>query len=129
VTANAVPASFREITAAFTAPPTTGGLGDALEVSRSTFSTTEPIEFNAVLFETGLAGSRANITVFVLDPRGVLVAGGFTVFGVTAPSDRTGFFIQLPAGSLPPGRLTWLMVISDAFGNNFITPYQPVAVD
>jgi hypothetical protein len=128
VTANAVPASFREITAAFTAPPTTGGLGDALEVSRSTFSTTEPIEFNAVLFETGLAGTIADLQLFLFDPRGRLAAPGFFVTGVSAPANRTGFFVRVGPGLVPVGRLTWVMVIFDAFGNAFVTPFQAIEV-
>ena len=126
--AQSIPSPVQEVTASFTATPTTGGLGDAVEASRTTFSTSETIEFNAVLNETGLAGTKATITIFVLDSRGVLVAGGFVVGGVVAPSDRTGLFMQLSSGSLPAGHFTWLMVIGDAFGNNFITPYQVLVV-
>lgn len=127
-TVNASPSSFQEVTAAFTATPTTGSLGVAVEASRATFSTTEAIEFNAVLFESGLAGTTANLQLFVFDPRGRLMAGGFLSNGVTAPSDRTGFFIQLGPGSVPVGRLKWLMVIFDAFGNAFVTPFQALVV-
>ncbi len=126
--AQPVPSSFQEVTAAFTATPTTGSLGVAVEASRATFSTTEVIEFNAVLFEPGLAGTQGNLQLFVFDPRGRLVAGGFFSNGVTAPSDRTGFFIQLGPGSVPVGRLKWLMVIFDAFGNAFVTPFQALEV-
>ncbi len=126
--AQPVPSAFQEVTAAFTATPTTGSLGVAVEASRATFSTTEVIEFNAVLFEPGLAGTTANLQLFVFDPRGRLVAGGFFSNGVTAPSDRTGFFIQLGPGSVPVGRLKWLMVIFDAFGNAFVTPFQALEV-
>ncbi len=122
------PSSFQEITAAFTATPTIGSLGDAVEASRTTFSSTEPIEFDAVLFESGLAGTTANLQLFVFDPRGRLVAGGFFPDVVTAPSDRTGFFIQLDPGSVPVGRLKWLMVIFDAFGNAFVTPGEAFEV-
>ncbi len=128
VTPDAAPTSFQEVTAAFTATPTTGGLGDAAAASRATFSATEPIEFNAVLFESGLAGTRANLQLWLFDPRGQLVAGGFFANGVLAPSDRTGFFVQLSAGTLAAGRFTWLMVIFDAFGNVFVTPFQVLAV-
>ncbi len=126
--AQSAPSSFQEVTAAFTATPTTGGLGDAVAASRATFSATEPIEFNAVLFESGLVGTKANLQLFLFDPRGRLVAGGFFVNGVAAPSDRTGFFIQLSAGTLAAGRFTWLMVVFDAFGNAFVTPFQALAV-
>jgi len=127
-TADAAPTFFQEITASFTAPPTSGGLGDALEASRATFSTTEPIEFDAVLNESGLAGTTANLQLFVFDPKGRLAVGGFFVNGIVAPSNRTGFFIQLNSGSVPAGRFTWLMVIFDAFGNAFVTPFQALHV-
>ncbi len=127
-TVNASPTAFQEVTAAFTATPTTGGLGDAAAASRATFSTGEPIEFNAVLFESGLAGTRANLQLFVFDPRGRLVTGGFFANGVLAPSDRTGFFIQLSPGTLAAEQFTWLMVIFNAFGNAFVTPFQALAV-
>ncbi len=128
VTADAAPTSFREVTAAFTAAPTTGSLGDALEASRATFSTTEPVEFNAVLLESGLAGTTANLQLFLFDPRGQLAAGGFFANGVSAPSDRTGFFLELDAGALPTGRFKWLMVISDTFGRAFVTPFQALDI-
>lgn len=118
----------QEITAAFTATPTTGSLGDALEASRTTFSASEAIEFDAVLLESGLAGTTANLQLYLFDSKGRLVAGGFFFDGVTAPSDRTGFFIQLNPGSVPVGRLKWLMVIFDAFGNAFVTPFQALVV-
>ena len=123
---NAIPTSFQEISAAFTATPTVGSLGDAMEASRATFSTAEPIEFDAVLFESGLAGTTVTLQLFLLDSNSGLAIGAFSFSGVAAASDRTGFFIQLGPGSLPAGRLKWLMVISDAFGHNFITPYQTV---
>jgi hypothetical protein len=126
--ANAAPTSFQEVTASFTAAPTSGTLGDALEASRATFTTTEPIEFDAVVHESGLAGTTANLQLFVFDPKGRLAVGGFFVNGAAAPSDRTGFFIQLNAGSLPAGRFSWLMVIFDAFGNTFVSPFQALQV-
>src|SRR5574337_1151547 len=55
MTAQAVPTFFEEVTAAFTASPTTGGFGEALAASRATFSSTETIEFNSVLLASGLA--------------------------------------------------------------------------
>jgi hypothetical protein len=125
---DAAPTSFREVTAAFAATPTTGTLGDALEASRATFSTTEPVEFNAVVLESGLAGTTANLQLFIFDPRGRLAVGGFFVNGVPAPADRTGFFLQLSAGALPAGRFKWLMVIFDAFGNTFVTPFQALEI-
>lgn len=128
VAPNAAPTSFAEVTAAFTAPPTSGTLGDALEASRATFTTTEPVEFDAVLFETGLAGTTANLQLFVFDPRGRLAVGGFFVNGVAAPANRTGFFVRLNAGALPTGRLKWIMAIFDAFGNVFVTPFQALEI-
>ncbi len=122
------PASLQEITAAFTAPPTIGSLGDAVEASRSTFSSGEAIEFDAVLFESGLKGTSANLELFVFSPQGQLVAPIFFFNGVVAPADRTGFFIQLDPGSLPTGRLKWAMVIFDAFGNLFVTPFETLEV-
>lgn len=126
--AQSIPTFFQEVTAAFTAPPTTGSLGEALEASRLSFSAAEAIEFNAVLLESGLAGTTANLQLYLFDSKGRLVAGGFFVSGVVVPSDRTDFFIQLNAGSLAPGRFKWLMVIFDAFGNAFVTPFQGVDV-
>ena len=76
----------------------------------------------------GLAGTTANLKLFVFDPKGRLAVGGFFVNGVAAPSNRTGFFIQLNSGSVPAGRFTWLMVIFDAFGNTFVTPFQALHV-
>jgi len=76
----------------------------------------------------GLAGTTANLQLFLFDPKGRLAVGGFFVNGIVAPSNRTGFFIQLNAGSLPAGRFTWLMVIFDAFGNAFVTPFQALHV-
>jgi len=126
--ADATSTFVQEITAAFAATPTTGSLGDAVETSRTTFSTAEAIEFDAVLFESGLAGTTANLQLYVFDTKGRLVAGGFFFNGVAAPSDRTGFFITLSPGSVPAGRLKWLMVIFDAFGNTFVTPFQGLEV-
>ncbi len=125
---NAGPDSSQEVTAAFTATPTFGTLGDAAEASRATFLTSEPIEFNAILFESGLAGTTANLQLFLFDPKGQLVAGGFFINGVSAPSDRTGFFIQLDPRTLPARRYNWLMVIFDAFGNAFVTTFQALEV-
>lgn len=118
----------QEITAAFAATPTTGSLGNAVEASRTTFSTAEAIEFDAVLFESGLAGTIAKLQLHIFDSKGLLVTGSFLITGVTAPSDRTGFFITLSPGSVPAGRLNWLMVIFDAFGNTFVTPFQALEV-
>lgn len=126
--ADATSTFVQEITAAFAATPTTGSLGDAVEASRTTFSTAESIEFDAVLFESGLAGTRANLQLHIFDSKGRLVTGSFLFTGVTAPSDRTGFFITLSPGSVPAGRLMWLMVIFDAFGNTFVTPFQALEV-
>lgn len=126
--ADATATFVQEITAAFAATPTTGSLGDAVEASRTTFSTAEAIEFDGVLFESGLAGTRANLQLHIFDSKGRLVTGSFLFTGVTAPSDRTGFFITLSPGSVPAGRLNWLMVIFDAFGNSFVTPFQVLEV-
>ena len=114
----------QEITAAFTATPTVGTLGDALEASRVTFSATEPIEFNAVLFETGLTGALVSLQLHLFDAKGLRVRRGIVISGVPAPADRTGFFIQLDAGSVPPGRLKWAMIVNDGFGHAFVTPFQ-----
>ena len=123
-----IPSSFQEVTAAFTASPTSGSLGDAVEASRITFSMTETIEFNAVLFESGLAGTTANLQLYLLNQAGMVVAPTFLVNGVLAPDDLTGFFIQLSPGSVPAGRLKWAMVMIDAAGNLFVTPFQTVNV-
>ena len=126
--AQSLPSSFQEVTASFTATPTTGGLGDAVEASRTTFSTSEAIEFNGVLFESGLAETRANLQLYLFNQAGRLVTPPFLVDGVLAPDDRTGFFIQLGAGSVPAGRLKWVMAIFDDFGNLFVTPFQALNV-
>jgi hypothetical protein len=126
--AQSFPSSFQEVTASFTATPTTGGLGDALEASRTTFSTSEAIEFDGVLFESGLAGTTASLQLYIFDPKGRSIGGFFFVNGVLAPSDRTGFFIQVNAGSVPAGQFNWVMLISDAFGNAFVTPFQALIV-
>ena len=118
----------REVTAVFTASPTTGGLGDALAASRSTFSIAEPVEFDAVLFESGLAGSVADLQLFVFDATGGRHLATFTVPGVLAPHDRTGFFIQVDAGSLPLGQLKWAIAIVDASGRLFVTPFQIIEI-
>ena len=123
-----IPSSFQEVTAAFTASPTSGSLGDAVEASRITFSTTETIEFNAILFESGLAGTAANLQLFLFNQAGRLVAPTFFLSGVLAPDDLTGFFIQLSPGSVPAGRLKWVMAITDSFGNLFVTPFQALNV-
>ena len=123
-----IPTSFQEITAAFTATPTSGSLGDAVEASRATFSAAEAIEFDAVLFESGLGGTTANLQLYLVTQDGRIVPPTFVFNGVLAPADRTGFFIQLTPGSLVSGRLKWVMVISDAFGNDFATPFQTLNV-
>jgi len=76
----------------------------------------------------GLAGTTANLQLFLFEPKGQLAVGGFFVSGVAAPSNRTGFFIQLNSRSVPAGRFTWLMVIFDAFGTTFVTPFQALHV-
>ena len=126
--ADATSTFVQEITAAFAATPTVGSLGDAVEASRATFSTAEAIEFDAVLFESGLAGTTANLQLYIFNQAGRLVTPTFFVNGVLAPGDRTGFFIQLSPGSVPAGRLKWVMVIFDAFGNLFVTPFQALEV-
>ncbi len=126
--ADATSTFVQEITAAFTATPTVGRLGDAVEASRATFSTAEAIEFDAVLFESGLAGTTANLQLYIFDPKGRSIGGFLFANGVLAPSDRTGFFIQLDAGSVPAGQFNWAMLISDAFGNAFVTPFQALIV-
>lgn len=129
LTAQAIPTFFEEVTAAFTASSTTGGFGDALAASRRTFSITEPIEFNAVLFESGLAGTTANLVLYVFDPRGRLVAGGFPFNSVLAPDDRTDFFITMDAASLfVRGQLNWVMTITDAFGGFFVTGLHAIEI-
>lgn len=129
VTAQVVPTLFEEVTAAFTASPTTGGLGDALAASRATFSSTETIEFNGVLFASGLIGTTADLTLYVFDPRGRLAAGPFIFNNVQAPDDRTDFFVTVNAASLfVTGRLNWVITISDAFGRFFVTGLHPVEI-
>lgn len=118
----------REVTAAFTASPTTRGLGDALAASRSTFSIAEPVEFDAVLFESGLASSVADLQVVIFDATGGRHLATFTVPGVFAPDNRTGFFIQVDAHSLPLGQLKWAMTIVDASGRLFVTPFQVIEI-
>lgn len=117
-----------EVTAAFTATPTTGGLGDALAASRNTFGFTEPIEFNAVLFRSSLFLTFADLQLFVFDQTSGRHIATFTVNGVLAPDDRTDFFIQLDPGALPVGQLKWLMAIFDAFNETFVTPLQALEV-
>jgi hypothetical protein len=126
--ADATSTFVQEITAVFAATPTIGSLGDAVEASRTTFSTAEAIEFDAVLFESGLAGTRADLQLYLFNQDGRILPPTFVFNGVLAPADRTGFFIQLDPGSLPSGRLKWVMVISDAFGNAFATPFQTLNV-
>lgn len=128
MTAQTSPIFFAEVTAAFTASPTTGGFGDALTASRRTFSITEPIEFNAVLFESGLAGTAVDLVLYVFDPRGRLVAGGFSFIDVTAPDDLTDFFFTMDAASLSTGRLNWVMTISDTFGGFFVTGLHAIEI-
>lgn len=76
----------------------------------------------------GLAGTTANLQLFFFDSKGRLAVGGFFVNGVAAPSNRTGFFIQLSAQSVPAGGFTWSMAIFDAFRNTFVTPFQALPV-
>lgn len=129
--AQEIPTSFAEVTAAFTAPPTppTGGLGDAVAASRSTFSSTEIIEFNGVLLESFLAGTSANLALYLFDLRGRLAAGPFLANDVAAPDNRTDFFIQLDAALLfPTGRFNWVMTISDTFGGFFVTGLHGIEI-
>lgn len=126
--AQAIPAFFAEVTAAFTATPTLGGLGDAVASSRNTFGVTEAIEFNAVLLRSGLFLTFADLQLFIFDQTSGRHLDTFTVLGIQAPDDRTGFFIQLSPGDLPVGRLKWLMAIFDAFGETFVTPLQALEV-
>ncbi len=121
------PASFREITAAFTGTPTTGTIGDITSASRATFSATEAIQFNAILLESGLAGTTAFLTVFVFDPRGLFVENS-PVITQTAPTNPAGFFIRRNSGSGLVGVTKWFMVITDAVGNPFVTPFQTLVV-
>lgn len=128
VTAQVVPTFFEEVTAAFTASPTTGGFGEALAASRATFSSTETIEFNSVLLASGLAGTTADLGLYVFDPRGRLAAGPFFIT-VQAPDDRTDFFITMNGASLfVTGRLNWVITISDAFGRFFVTGLHPFEI-
>lgn len=127
--AQAIPASFSEVTAAFTASPTTGGLGDAVAASRSTFSSTETIEFNGVLLESGLAGTSADLALYLFDVRGRLAAGPFVVNDVLAPDDRTDFFIQMDAANLfVTGRFNWVITITDASGGFFETGLHGIEI-
>ena len=129
VAAQEIPTSFAEITAAFTASPTTGGLGDAVAASRSTFSRTEIIEFNGVALESSLGGTTANLALYLFDLRGRLAAGPFSVNDVFAPDDRTDFFIQMDAADLfVTGRFNWVMTISDAFGGFFVTGLHGIEI-
>lgn len=129
VTAQTIPSSFAEVVAAFTASPTAGGLGDAIAASRDTFSSTETIEFNGVLLRSFLAGTAANLALYLFDLRGGLAAGPFFVDGVVAPDDRTGFFILMEPGSLlVTGRFNWVMTISDAFGGFFVTGLHGIEI-
>lgn len=127
-TAQATPLFFvDEVTAAFTATPTIGSLGDAVAASRNAFGFTEPIEFNAVLFKSGQAGSFADLQLFVFDQtsgRHILTT---PLIPAQAPDDLTGFFIQLDPGTLPVGQLKWLMAIFHPF-ETFITPLQALKV-
>lgn len=127
-TVPSIPTFFQEVTAAFTATPTTGGLGDVLAASRNTFSITEVIEFNVLLRKSGLAGTFVTLQLFVFDQTGGRLVASFLLNGVFAPTDLTNFFIQLDPGSLPPGQLKWLMAIFDAFGKVFVTPLQALNV-
>lgn len=129
VTTQAIPTFLEEVTAVFTASPTTGGLGDALAASRSTFSITESIEFNGVVLISGLGGTTTDLALYVFDPRGRLVAGPFPFNDVFAPDDRTDFFITMNAADLfVTGRLNWVITISDAFGRFFVTGLHPLEI-
>ena len=99
-----------------------------MEASRTTFSTAEAIEFDAVLLESGLAGTTANLQLYLFNQKGRQVVPTFFLNGILAPSDRTGFFIQLSPGSVPAGQFKWVMVIFDAFGNLFVTPFEALEV-
>lgn len=122
-----IPAFFQEVVTAFTAAPTSGSVGTAANASRATFSTTETIEFDAVLFDSGTAGTTDTVQVCVFDPRGRL-SGCSSPVRQSVPSDFRGPFIRLGPGALPVAALKWLMIIIDAFGNTFVTPFQDLVV-
>lgn len=119
--APAVPSSFQELTQAFTSTA-----GSTL-MSRSTFSTTEVIQFNATLFETGLTGTSASVELLIFNTSGKLLATFTASFGATT-ADRTTYGITLAAGTFAPGTFTWLLALFDAFGNAFVTPFQTLRV-
>ena len=124
----AAPSSFQEITASFTAPTGIATLGDTIAASRSTFSATEPIEFDAILNDTGLSGGAAKLQLFVFDPKGRLVFNS-PVLNVNPPlQDHQDFFTTLDAGALAVGQYHWAILIFDHFNNAFVTPFQALQV-
>lgn len=111
----------------FTAIPTGDSIEDAILAGRNTFSTAETIEFDGILFDTGIAGTSIEFWVYLFDIRGQLLTVGY-YFDESAISDRTAFYLQKDAGTTPPGFYKWLMEFHDAFGNYFITPIQTFEV-
>jgi len=112
---------------AFTAIPVGDSIEDAILAGRNIFSTAETIEFDGLLFETGMAGNSVEFWVYLFDIRGQLLTVGY-YYDASAPSDKTAFYLQKDAGTTPPGFYKWLMEFHDAFGNYFITPIQTFQV-
>ena len=112
---------------AFAATPTSGNIQGAILAGRNTFSTAEMIEFNGLLFETGMAGTTIELWVYLFDIRGQLLTIGHD-FDNGITSDRTAFYLRRNAGTTPPGVYKWLMEFHDDFGNYFITPIQTIEV-
>lgn len=112
---------------AFTATPTSGNIQGAILAGRNTFSTAETIEFNGILFDTGIAGTSVEFWVYLFDIRGQLLTVGY-YFDDSASSDETAFYLRKNAGTTPPGFYKWLMEFHDVFGNYFITPIQTFEV-
>lgn len=111
---------------AFAATPTSGNIQGAILAGRNTFSTAETIEFNGLLFKTGMAGTSVEFWVYLFDTRGQLLTFGYG-FDNGISSDRTAFYLRMNAGT-PPGFYKWLMEFHDDFGNYFITPIQTFEV-
>lgn len=111
----------------FSAMPTSGNIQGAILAGRNTFSTAETIEFNGLLFETGMAGTSVEFWVYLFDTRGQLLSIGYD-FDNSITSDRTAFYLRKNAGTTPPGFYKWLMEFHDVFGNYFITPIQTFEV-
>jgi hypothetical protein len=111
----------------FTATHTDGTIEDAILAGRNTFSTAEMIEFNGLLYETGMTGTSVEFWVYLFDIRGQLLDVQY-YFDGSISSDRTDFFILKDAGTTPPGVYKWLMELHDAFDHYFITPIQTFEV-